>query len=133
MREEPPSPISDLDLLLRFPAEARKRANVLVSSYTVLDNVRIRHRPASRKQTMFGRDKQAIVIDYADGTRVDLVPAFFLSFDKHPVSKYRTARAGDFPDKPAATWILHPRGQQGEWFETEECGPVGGTSGALRD
>ena len=54
---------------------------LLIPSWTTSGS---RHRPCSGKQTVW-RDKQAIVIDYADGTRVDLVPAFFLSFDKHPV------------------------------------------------
>ena len=75
---------SDLDLLLRFPAEVRKRGNTIVSSYTVLDSVRLQAQ-ARLPQTNVGRDKQAIVIGYADGARVELVPAFFLSFDKHPV------------------------------------------------
>lgn len=90
---------SDLDLLLRFPAEARKRANVLVSSYTVLDNVRIQAQ-ARLPQTDVGRDKQAIVIDYADGTRVDLVPAFFLSFDKHPVFEIPDGAGWWMPTSP---------------------------------
>ena len=76
--------VSDLDLLIRLPAEARKRADGFVSSHTVLDSVR--NTAQSRlPQTTLGRDEQAIVINYADGVRVDLVPAFFRSFDKHPI------------------------------------------------
>lgn len=90
---------SDLDLLIRLPADARKRAGGLISSHTVLDNVRITAQ-SRLPQTTLRRDEQAIVINYADGTQVDLVPAFFRSFDKQPIFEIPDGEGWWMPTSP---------------------------------
>jgi predicted nucleotidyltransferase len=91
---------SDLDLLLRLPAEVRKRGGEFVSSNTVLDNVR-RQAQDRLPLTSVGRDEHAIVIAYADGTRIDLVPAFFCSFNTHPVFEIPDGKGWWMPTSPA--------------------------------
>jgi len=91
---------SDLDLLIRLPADARKKAGgIIISSSTVLDNVRITAQ-SRLPHTTLRRDEQAIVINYADGTQVDLVPAFFRSFDKQPIFEIPDGEGWWMPTSP---------------------------------
>jgi predicted nucleotidyltransferase len=75
---------SDLDLLVPLRAAEVKWGNELKSSDTVLKT--IRGELSSRfYQSDIGRDGQAIVAAFSDGTQIDVVPGFFTAFDRMPV------------------------------------------------
>ena len=85
---------SDLDLLARLPVDSVRRStdNTLISSGTVLENVR--QRLLYRfPYTAIGRDGQAIVVNFASGQRdIDVVPAVWCGMiDVAPLSAKRPA------------------------------------------
>ena len=85
---------SDLDLLAKIPREGVRWGRRTMSSGTVLGNVRselIDRLP----NTAITRDVHAIVVSFG-GANVDVVPAFFQSFDPrgHPVFRIPDGRDG---------------------------------------
>jgi SMODS domain-containing protein len=68
---------SDLDLMLVLRVHEARWGGKLMSSFSVLNNVRAQLQSRYRR-TDIGRDGQAIVVDFEDGQRpVDVVPAVF--------------------------------------------------------
>lgn len=67
---------SDLDLFAIFPRSEVTHGNEYVRSSTVLDRVRVALSNRYRF-TRISRDGQAIVLEFTDGSIVDVVPAIF--------------------------------------------------------
>lgn len=67
---------SDIDLMLKLRAGERRWGDYRKSSATVLNKVRLELQ-GRFTTTAIGRDRQAVVISFAGGHRVDVVPAFY--------------------------------------------------------
>lgn len=97
---------SDVDLLLVLSRSEVTRGGSLVSSDTVLKNVRLQleNRYAS---TDIGKDGQAIVVDFRDGDHpVDIVPAFYdgpaVNLNNYPVYQIPDGEGGWMQTSPEA-------------------------------
>lgn len=84
---------SDLDLLLPLRAAEVKWGNGLKSSDTVLGTIRAELN-SRFLQTDIGRDGQAIVVSFSDGTNIDVVPGYFTGFDRVPVYRIPDGSGG---------------------------------------
>jgi hypothetical protein len=90
---------SDLDLLVNFRNTEATWGDALVKPTSLLDRVR-KALMKTFPNTVLGRDGQALVIDFADGRSVDVVPAIWR---KH------------VPEKGPLYWIP---GADDQWLET---------------
>lgn len=102
---------SDIDLMLKLRAGERRWGDYRKSSATVLNNVRLELR-GRFTTTVIGRDRHAIVISFAGGHRVDVVPAFYGGQGAHsnPIYQIPDSRGGWMDTSPQA----HNRYLRGE-------------------
>lgn len=91
---------SDLDLLAKIPREGVRWGRRTMTSGTVLNNVRS-ELLGRFPNTDIGRDVHALVVSFG-GANVDVVPAFFQSFDSrgHPVFRIPDGRDGWLDTSP---------------------------------
>jgi hypothetical protein len=73
---------SDIDLMLKLRAGERRWGDYRKSSVTVLNKVRLQLQ-GRFTATPVVRDKQAVVIRFSGGHRVDVVPAFYVGIGEH--------------------------------------------------
>jgi len=73
---------SDIDLMLKLRAGERRWGDYRKSSVTVLNKVRLQLQ-GRFTTTPVVRDKQAVVIQFSGGHRVDVVPAFYVGIGEH--------------------------------------------------
>ena len=73
---------SDIDLMLKLRAGERRWGDYRKSSVTVLNKVRLQLQ-GRFTATPVVRDKQAVVIRFSGGQRVDVVPAFYVGIGEH--------------------------------------------------
>lgn len=73
---------SDIDLMLKLRATERRWGDYRKSSVTVLDKVRLQLQ-GRFTFTPVVRDKQAVVLSFSGGHRVDVVPAFYVGIGEH--------------------------------------------------
>ena len=105
---------SDADLLLVLSRSEVTRGGWLVSSDTVLKNVRLELEDRYTS-TNIGKDGQAIVVDFRDGDHpVDVVPAFYegpaASLQNYPIYRIPDGEGGWMQTSPDAhnSYILEP-------------------------
>jgi predicted nucleotidyltransferase len=91
---------SDLDLLAKIPRDGVRWGRRTMTSGTVLSNVRA-ELLGRYPNTDIGRDVHAVVVSFG-GASVDVVPAFFQSFDSrgHPVFRIPDGRDGWLDTSP---------------------------------
>lgn len=97
---------SDVDLLLVLSRSEVTRGGSLISSETVLKNVRVQLEDRYTA-TKIGKDGQAIVVDFRDGDHpVDVVPAFYegpaASLNNYPVFRIPDGEGGWMQTSPDA-------------------------------
>lgn len=84
---------SDIDLMLKLRAGERRWGDYRKSSVTVLNKVRLQLQ-GRFTATPVVRDKQAIVIHFSGGHRVDVVPAFYVGIGEHKNPLYAIPDGG---------------------------------------
>lgn len=93
---------SDMDLFAIFKKKEVTRAGSLVSSDTVLSNVRKALAGRYTNNTKVGRDGEAITVSFSD-ISVDVVPAFFEGFSgKYPLYSIPNGNGGWMQTSPDA-------------------------------
>lgn len=102
---------SDIDLMLKLRAGERRWGDYRKSSVTVLNKVRLQLQ-GRFTATPIVRDRQAIVIRFSGGHRVDVVPAFYVGIGEHknPLYAIPDGRGGWMNTSPQA----HSRFIRGE-------------------
>lgn len=98
---------SDLDLMPILRRSEARWGGRKVSSTTVLNNIRAELRDRFRF-TDAGKDGEAVVVEFSDGAKVDVVPAFYVSQEavyngrKYPLYEIPNGRGGWLATSPEA-------------------------------